>query len=557
MWPRVIPREIQADKLRSTECRVYRRLQEDLDDDFTVFYSRPWLGEKPDGDEIDGECDFVVAHPDYGFLALEVKGGAISYDPAADQWWTRDRWNYSHKIKDPVDQAVKSKHELIKKIRGSGRWPSGWITASHGVVFPDVERPEQPLGPNMPPELFCCLEEFDHGLREWILDRFEAAGSFRHNPGSMGREGIVVMEDILAHPFQLHVPLGRVLEQDEDEIETQTQQQYHTLELIGAIPRVAISGGAGTGKTVLAMEEAFRRSSQGLSVLYTCFNKPLAEEVRRRLNGRDGITIGTFHELCFRFARRAGLRTPDSTGLSQRDFDETLPDLLREALVKKTELRFDVIIVDEGQDFHSGWYSALKLALRETEHGGLFRIFYDSNQKVYGQKTSIPSDFEMSPIHLGYNLRNTRKIHRIVQNHYNGIPIRAEGPEGVEVKWLPITDRDDLRKKIHQRVTELTTNERVLPSDIAVLVHQAGSIPATAPTGKIGSHRTSRCDSPQIGSITLDTIRRFKGLESSVVILAATEELLLDEELLYVALSRARAHLIVLGDDRVLMRIEK
>ena len=79
-------------------------LQEVLEDPFVVFYSRPWLGEKPDGEEIDGECDFVVAHPDLGFLALEVKGGAVAYDPEMDRWTSRDRFGFLHYIKNPVGQ---------------------------------------------------------------------------------------------------------------------------------------------------------------------------------------------------------------------------------------------------------------------------------------------------------------------------------------------------------------------------------------------------------------------------------------------------------------------
>ena len=47
---------------RSTECEVFRRLETVLDDSFVVFYSQPWLGLKPDGEEIDGECDFIVVH---------------------------------------------------------------------------------------------------------------------------------------------------------------------------------------------------------------------------------------------------------------------------------------------------------------------------------------------------------------------------------------------------------------------------------------------------------------------------------------------------------------
>ena len=51
--------------------------------------------------------------------------------------------------------------------------------------------------------------------------------------------------------------------------------------------------------------------------------------------------------------------------------------------------------------------------------------------------------------------------------------------------------------------------------------------------------------------ITLETIAEFKGLECPVVIIAATRQIADQAELAYVALSRARTHLILIGDKAV------
>ena len=53
----------------------------------------------------------------------------------------------------------------------------------------------------------------------------------------------------------------------------------------------------------------------------------------------------------------------------------------------------------------------------------------------------------------------------------------------------------------------------------------------------------------------VDSIRRFKGLERPVVVIAATPDTVIDRELPYVALSRARTHLIIVGTDKVLDRM--
>src|SRR5439155_429186 len=62
--------------------------------------------------------------------------------------------------------------------------------------------------------------------------------------------------------------------------------------------RAIVYGGAGTGKTILALEESKRLHREGFSVLLLCYNRPLADEIGRALNGFDGITTGTFHAFC-------------------------------------------------------------------------------------------------------------------------------------------------------------------------------------------------------------------------------------------------------------------
>src|SRR5262245_25743364 len=96
LWPHRLPAEIRNNILRAAERRVYDALAAQLDDSWTVFYSRPWLGLSPTGEEIDGEADFVVAHPQRGFITIEVKGGAISYDPRENRWTSTDRFGVIH-----------------------------------------------------------------------------------------------------------------------------------------------------------------------------------------------------------------------------------------------------------------------------------------------------------------------------------------------------------------------------------------------------------------------------------------------------------------------------
>ncbi len=550
MWPRKLPDYISDDILRSTECKVYRHLQSVLEDPFVVFYSRPWLGLTYLGEERYGECDFLIAHPDLGILAIEVKGGGVAYDPEEDSWTSRDRWGIVHRIKNPVGQARSSKHQILKKLRNSSAWRSRRIRARHGVILPNSERPSEDLGADMPLSIFCFLDEFENDLRGWVLERFGELDEFSTREEPLGDDGIRALEELLAHPFTLHVPLGNVLADDDITIETLTHQQFHILTAIQDIPRAAISGGAGTGKTVLAMEEAIRRAEDGKTVLLTCYNKPLAVELRLRLEPWKGVTVATFHELCLRFAIEAGIPVPEDPN-EDRLFTEKYPQALIRALKIRKDRRFDAIIVDEGQDFAPLWLSAINLALAPE---GVLRIFYDSNQSVYGSITTLPGDIELSPIKLSLNLRNTRRIHAVIQNYYSGTAVRPIGPEGVNVEWIQTESEREIYSIIDEKIRHLVSEERVKPSDIAVLVASGRDITECAPNNWLGGEECRKSDEKRDEAILLDTVRRFKGLESRIVIVAVTPRLADDRELIYVALSRARVYLIVVGDIKALRR---
>lgn len=550
MWPRTLPPDVTGNMLRSTECEVFRRLEAVLDDSFVVFYSRPWLGLKPDGEEVDGECDFILAHAEFGILTLEVKGGAVAYDPRTEQWTSRDRWKVTHNIKNPVQQARSAKHELLRKLNVSAHWKPRRIRARHGVVLPHSSAPSGDLGADMPQRIFCFAERFEDGLRDWTLERFGDALPDEGRTKELGRDGIQALEKILAKPFQLRTPLGTVLSRDDAALQVLTQQQFHILRAIEAVPRAAISGGAGTGKTVLAMEEAKRCAESGLRTLIVCYNRGLAMEVRHRLKEGPPVAAMTFHELCTDMIRRAGIPRPQ--GISEKQlFREILPELLMQALDLMPDERYDAIIVDEGQDFLPLWWTAVESGLA-PEGRKLFRIFYDNNQRVYASAIKIPEDVDLVPIRLTLNLRNTRRIHELVRQHYTGHEIEAVGPEGVEIRWIKADSPKAIAKRISDYTARLNSIERVSPDDIAVLVATEAAIEKIAPSKRLGEFRTAPCEEQSEGQIVVDSIRRFKGLERPVVLIAATPDTVIDKELPYVALSRGRTHLVLVGDDKVL-----
>ena len=261
----------------------------------------------------------------------------------------------------------------------------------------------------------------------------------------------------------------------------------------------------------------------------------------------------TFHELCATLTTRAGLAPPDGTPESKL-FEDVWPELLMQAYERLDEEPYHEIIVDEGQDFLPHWWTAL-LAGLNPNGSGLLRVFYDGNQRVYASATNLPEEIALVPIRLTLNLRNTRRIHELVRQHYTGHEIEAVGPEGVEVRWIKVNRPTELAKSASDCVARLCSLEHVSPDHIAVLVATETRIAGIAPRNRLGGFPTVRCEEQSEGRIIVDSIRRFKGLERPVVVIVGTPETVIEEELPYVALSRARTHLVIAGIERVLNRM--
>jgi hypothetical protein len=452
-----------------------------------------------------------------------------------------------------VQQARSSKHRILEKLKESSDWSPRRIRARHGVIFPNSQRPARDLGADGPLRIFCFEKEFENNLGKWIEQRFEDLADAEGKEMPLGPDGVAALEKILAYPFQLKTPLGSTLSEDDQELELLTQQQFHILSYIAAVPRAAVSGAAGTGKTVLAIEEATRCAKSGLRTLFTCFSPSLAANVKGRVQSVGNVTVADFHTLCSTMADGAEIPVP--SGSSERIYDELYPEVLMQAFDRMPSQRFEAVIVDEGQDFLPLWWSAVDAALAPSQASRL-RIFFDSNQRVYKSIGKLPEDVQLVPIRLTQNLRNTQRIHEYVLPQYEGFPIVATGPEGVAVESVMIESPAAVRRQVKRIVGRLIT-ERVLPEHMAVLVETEGDIIEIAPDGTCGGLPVTNCSAMRSGAIVVDTIRSFKGLESRVVVVVCTPRMLTERELPYVAFSRARTHLVLLGVEKNLDGLKK
>jgi hypothetical protein len=530
------PRTIVFDKSRG-ERTMFEALKRALPDAYDVLHHVSWVQRRRGVGAKDGEADFLVVHPERGVLVLEVKGGRIRYDAASGQWFSRPSGgDREFDIKDPFQQATDAKHDLRRWLQEVPGWRKEWGPFGHAVAFPDGLFRGAPM-PQTEPRIVIDAGDLatDDGLRAKI----EAAYEFWNDGRRLEATGARRVVDALAHDLEIRQPLGLAVDEADRDILRLSDQQFGVLRTLAGARRVAISGPAGSGKTLLAAEKAKRLAADGFQTLLTCFNRPLADYLRGSLTGIDGLEVQSFHQLCRRLAGDAGLPLPAASTWTQREWDQVAS--LLEPAAHRLGPRYDALVVDEGQDFQDDWWLPLLTLLRDPDRGVLY-VFLDSNQAIYQRSAGLPDG--LVPVPLWENWRNTREVFDTVMRFYRGEPIECRGPAGPPVEWRQATDRD-LRRELAGALHRLVREAGIATREIVVLTPLA--LERSAATGRCGAFHLTPTPRGR-DDVQISTIHRFKGLDAKAIVVCEVDgrndpSFL---PLMYVACSRARSMLVVL-----------
>lgn len=537
----------------SAERRLYEEFLTQLSDEYVVHHGVDWIlgAAEPGGPVVQGEADFVIAHPVDGLLVLEAKGGHLEYDPATRRWSQEGRSGRHPLDEDPFHQAREEMHSLVEILSHQTGWAAWRPSFGFGVAFPDGRYPAN-AHPGAPAAVVIDRDDMDD-----VALRVRQIMRVWKRPGRrFGAEGMDALERALGFQVEVRTPLGLQFNEEERKIVELTRDQAYVLSYVSKRHRAAILGPAGTGKTLLGIELARRIAASGAPTLLTCFNKRLAAYLRESVEGTLHVDVHHFHELCVRMAREAGIEVPPGPEDPEDGaayFERELPALLGRAAVVLGP-RYRAMVVDEAQDFRAGWWPSLLALHADTEDGWLF-LLADSNQNLYGGR--LPEDLLELQLGLPHNLRNTRSISEFVSVFYRGEePAHGRGPQGRPVEVLGYRDDRDLASLLATVLKNLEA-EGVPLKDIAVLTPSRAAKSPLRRRGAVDGFRLS--DEPEPGSVLATTIHAFKGLERPVVILAEIGERHREDlpRYLYVGASRARNHLIVLAAEPVAAELRR
>ena len=530
-------RELEATGAAQREIETLGRLAAALPDDYTIYHSVHWTCLEQ-GFSIYGDVDFAVVNRAGDLLFIEQKSGFLNEG--------RDGLS-----KRQAGRSIQVAAEISRVLHVLG----GKLAARLGDEQVRLEY------------LFYCP---DYHIREPQSAGLEAArivdASRRDRLAPLIREVLPAGEDA-GRAATVHRFLRDVIRLEPDVSALIGHARSMITRVAGGLAqwarqldfepfRLRVEGTAGSGKTQLALAEYRAAVEAGKRPLYLCYNRPLADQFNR-VAPAGGLAL-TFHSLCDRLLRAAG-RAPD---FSRADAFERLVEEAA-ALEPDETFRFDVLIVDEGQDFSERWRD---LALRHAGPDARVLWLEDPLQNLYGRApVALPG---WVSLRADSNFRSPRAVVRLLRELLpEGGAIEAASPiASSEVSFLVYQDEAQMAERVKEAI-RLCYSEGFRKEDLAIVSWRGREHSRLIALERLGAntlkHFTGEYDllgEPRYtaGDVLVESVYRFKGQSAPAVILAEMDFGELDQAALrklFVGATRAMMKLVVVlsaDSDRAL-----
>lgn len=529
---KMIPDSCSDTTSSAAERRVFRLLAQtkiDADADAVCFHS---LNLSRHDYKVVGELDFVLISRNF-VIVLEVKGGGVACDE--DRWTFTDRYGIAHrKSEGPFQQARSGLFSLRSRIEQKvGHGPTRGLTIGYAVVFPDIDFAQESVEWEAPMVLdaACFRKVADLNTPIEGLVAYWSAKS--NKPSPLTNAQVLEVQSLLRPSFERFPSLRNRADDLDSAMEQLTVQQYQQLDFIAENPRILCSGGAGTGKTFLAVELARREASAGCSVAFLTSTPLQRRFVSERL-GDAQVTVASLDNL--------------PTGGS-----------------------YDVLFVDEGQDLvNLDDLAQMDKILAGGLERGRWRVFLDSNKQSGLVGRFDPEALELlkgcgaSLGRLTHNCRNTHEIvlqTKLLTGADLGEPSAGHGPPVTIVYYETATGH---QTELLDAELDRLHLEGVRPEDITILSRRSLAESCAAACRPARRRRLTDLTSAdnriqRVTHTSFCTIPEFKGLESQFILVVDIDTLdasEYDTNALYVAMSRARTGLWLSMDQALRSRAE-
>lgn len=513
-----------------------------------------------------GETDFLVLAPQLGVFALEVKGGRVRRENGI--WYFTNRYGDTNsKPRGPFEQAKDGIFSIMDSMKSradiSHRNVDNFLFG-YGVMFPDIEYTSAGIDEEQW-QVFDSrdssnVKQFVKRLADGAKSKWESHYGPLHSSKLPNAADVRYMASILRGDFDCAVAMSAQLRNASEALIALTKEQYRCLDQLDDNPRCLIQGPAGTGKTLLAIEEVKKSVAKGEKVALFCFNSNLADWLECYFSKMSESVrpeyIGTLHKYMAQVTREAGISPvyPHNPELVQQYYQETLPEAAALALLDSGE-QFDKIVVDEAQDLiRDNYLEVMSDCLKKGLTRGRWTLFGDfSMQAIYADGMSGSGLIEKLEDYTSFirfklttNCRNAKPICKEIQTVTgfkapSDLWTRVDGPPVQYITW---SSMENQCKRLQLLLKQLE-NAHIAPEQITILSprKRENSVVSLVEGYTIKDFRV-----PPGTNTTFCSIQAYKGLENTVIILTDIESFSLDK-LMYVGLSRACSGLFILESE--------
>lgn len=531
---------------------VYRNLKQQLPDDWIVVANVGWTL-AVDGRYVrDGQADFVVLAPNLGMIVIEVKGTRRFWIAEDGCWYREDAVCGDVEITEsPPAQATRNMHDLVRIVEKQGGWASFPGRYSYIVAYPNGEASRVPT---MFDASTLVTHRHMNNLASKLRDAVKNRGHGERAHAMSAHVAGKIAAVLTSHPFVVtRADTAEERAADVEKVAELTRQQFAALRGVFDLPRVAVLGPAGSGKTLLAIWRLRAILEQGGKALYVCYNKDLAAYLRK-LNPEIAGSIASVDKLY------TDLVAASPRGQISEWFQQTLPGLVIDAAdALRADRKYDAIIVDEGQDF--GEYRLLALNQLLCGDSSQWIFFGDWRQDLFRAGGGEMGGAEVV-FTLHHNCRNTQRVNEgtngYLGQHVESIP---GAPEGVAPSIIRCGNTESVAERVFKLASDweegrgvVVLSPRRLENSAMARLRKAYDLKLVDSIEEFGA----------AGTIYFSTIRSFKGIEAAGVILVDAEvpgaNQALAAEDLYVACTRPTGRLAVVvttdADERWFSRVE-
>jgi hypothetical protein len=521
------------------EGAVWEVLREQLPDDAALLYAvRLTEGDRHQ------EIDLLVAWPGVGMAAIEVAGSLGQ----------RDTGTIRSGPSTGIVAEVRDERHMLQRILDVRRSPAAQARTVHMVALPHTPVAQDWDSPHLPRDLIIDsgdLPKAAKRIRRAIEEHGNDKGSdYGHGSRPLTGAGLTSVVDLFGTQMPSQAEALQVPLDDEHRLGHLTRDQGRFLDIFEHYPRLIATGGAGSGKTWLALEVARRCARRGDRVALVCRTRGLSRYLERVVEQWEPQDRPAFVGVPEALLSAWGVEPePESSADPAEYWNHELAQRLYSVAVHRPDVEcFDALLVDEAEEFGVEWWPALVEMLREPQTGSLV-AFTDNGHSDEWRRVGAPID--VAPIVLGENLRSSRQIARLTGSFAIG-EVLPRGRKRAGVRFVDVPA--SYAPAVADAALEALVGEGWSPGAIAVLTTDAQPVAE----GESAEGYQEYWDHVLEGrDVHRGGVREFQGLERPVIVLVVNgfQDEAQARELLYLGISRARSLLVVVGPGEVIERI--